>query len=648
MLSSFFIDRPKFAIVIAVVITIAGLLGLYAIPIGQFPEKITPPQITVSATYAGANAQTVADSVAAPIESQVNGVENALYLDSTSSNDGSYSLTVTFSIDSDPNIDQVNTQNRVSLANPRLPTDVVTQGVTVRTRSSAILLGINFFSPNSRYDPVFVSNYASINVLDAVRRIPGVGDAQILGALDYSMRIWMRPDRMSALGVTASDIVNAIKQQNVLASAGQVGAPPTDPGQQQQLTILAKGRLQSPEEFANIIVRTNPNGAVVRVSDVARVELGAQTYDTRSALNGQPAVTLAVYQSPGANALQVATAVQNELKSLSQGFPPGLQYAVLFNTTQFVTATIHEIVVTLGITFAIVVAVVFLFLQDWRATLIPTLAIPVSLVGTFAVLYILGYSANTITLFAIVLAITLVVDDAIVVVENAQRNIEENPDLGAVEATRRGMGQITGPVIATTLVLAAVFVPVAFLPGITGQLYRQFALTIVVSVLISAVNALTLSPALCALLLRPPQLGEGRRLSPFQLFNRGLERTRNVYAATVGWLAGRLIVAAIVLAGVFAGTYVLFRALPTSFLPEEDQGYFFVNVQLPEAASLPRTEAVLNRVQETLRDDPGVADLITIAGFSLIGGRAPNAGAAFVILKPWDERTKKEEQIQGL
>ena len=331
------------------------------------------------------------------------------------------------------------------------------------------------------------------------------------------------------------------------------------------------------------------------MSDVARVELGAQTYDTRSALNGQPAVTLAVYQSPGANALQVATAVQNELKSLSQRFPPGLQYAVLFNTTQFVTATIHEIVVTLGITFAIVVAVVFIFLQDWRATLIPTLAIPVSLVGTFAVLYILGYSANTITLFAIVLAITLVVDDAIVVVENAQRNMEENPDLGAVEATRRGMGQITGPVIATTLVLAAVFVPVAFLPGITGQLYRQFAVTIVVSVLISAVNALTLSPALCALLLRPPQHGGGRRLSPFRLFNRGLERTRNVYGATVGWLARRLIVAAIVLAGVFAGSYVLFRALPTSFLPEEDQGYFFVNVQLPEAASLPRTEAVLEQ-----------------------------------------------------
>src|SRR5919205_799777 len=343
--SSFFIDRPKFAIVIAVVITIAGLLGLYAIPIGQFPERITPPQISVSATYPGANAQTVADSVAAPIESQVNG------------------------------------QNRVALANPRLPSEVVTQGVTVRTRSSSILLGINFFSPGNRYDPVFVSNYASINVLDAVRRIPGVGDAQLLGALDYSMRIWMRPDRMSALGVTASDIVNAIKQQNVLASAGQVGGPPTDPNQQQQLTILAKGRLQSPEEFANIIVRTNPNGAVVRVSDVARVELGAQSYDTRSALDGQPAVTLAVYQSPGANALQVATAVRNELEQLSQRFPPGLKYATLFDTTRFVTATIHEIIITLGITFAIVVAVVFIFLQDWRATLIPMLAIPVSLVG---------------------------------------------------------------------------------------------------------------------------------------------------------------------------------------------------------------------------------------------------------------------------
>jgi hydrophobe/amphiphile efflux-1 (HAE1) family protein len=505
-------------------------------------------------------------------------------------------------------------------------------------------MGIAIYSPKSTKDEIFISNYASINVRDAIARVPGVGDASIFGPV-YSMRIWMNPDRMQALGVTAADLAVAIQAQNAQASAGQLGSPPTQSGQQLQLTIMARGRLADVQEFENIIVRTNPNGAIVRMRDVARVELGAQSYDSKSKFNGQPSATVVVYQSPEANALAVSNAVRAEIERLSGQFPEDLAYTVVFDTTSFVTATIDEIVITLLITFVLVVLVTYLFLQDWRATLIPTLTIPVSLIGGFAVLYLIGYSANTITLFALVLAIGLVVDDAIIVVENVQRVMEENEGISAKEATRCAMGQITGPVIASTLVLAAVFVPVGFLAGITGQLYRQFAVTITVTVLFSAVNALTLSPALCGLILRPPR---ETRFVVFRAFNRTLDATRNGYLALLKRLAKRLVVASVFLVAIFCGIYALFRILPTGFIPSEDQGYLFVNVQLPNAASLERTENVLADVVSILRQTPGVANAISISGNSMIGGGGSNAGMIIVALKPWGERTDPAQSVTGI
>jgi hydrophobe/amphiphile efflux-1 (HAE1) family protein len=634
MFPQFFIGRPKFAIVVSIVIVLAGLLAMLVIPVAQYPE-ITPPQVQVAASYPGANAEDLANTVAAPIEAQVNGVENMLYMESTSTNSGGYSLSVTFAVGTNSDIAAVNVQNRVALATPRLPAAVTAQGVTVRRRSPNMLLGVNLYSPKGTRDAIFISNYASINLRDTLARVPGVGEAQVLGGLDYSMRIWMNPDRMSALGITAADLTTAIRQQNVQASAGQIGAPPMGTDQQQQLTIVARGRLRNPDEFENIIVRTNPLGAVVRLKDVATVELGAQSYDAQAQLNGAPTAFVVIYQSPGANALDVARGVHAELVRLAQRFPEDLAYEVTFDTTAFVSATIHEILLTLGITFVLVVVVVYVFLQDWRATLIPTLTIPVSLIGVFAVLLSLGYSANTISLFALILAITLVVDDSIIVVENVQRLMEAEPTLTPREATSRAMMQITGPVVATTLVLAAVFTPVAFLPGITGQLYRQFAVTIVASVLLSGVNALTLSPALCAILLRRP--AHARR-GPLGLFNGLLDRSRAGYGRAVGWLSRHLAIASVLVLTAMASIYGGLRILPTGFLPDEDQGYFFLNVQLPDAASLNRTQGVLDEVRGILGKTEGVANVVTVAGFSLLGGAAPNAALAIAVLKPWSER----------
>ncbi|MFL7903828.1 efflux RND transporter permease subunit [Azospirillum argentinense] len=637
MFSGLFIRRPNLAIVIALVVTIAGALAILAIPVAQFPP-ITPPSVQVSATYPGANAQVVADSVAAPIEAQVNGVEGMLYMSSTSTDTGAYTLSVTFAQGTDPDLAQINVQNRLSLATPTLPTEVSRQGVTVRKQSSNMLMAVNVFSPGGQFDPIFISNYASINLRDAIARVPGVGDAQVMGALTYAMRVWMDPNRMTALGITAADVVAAIQNQNLQASAGQIGAPPVPDGQQQQLTILARGRLDDPKQFAGIIVRTNPNGGVVRLGDIGRVELGAQSYGSTAKLDGDPAATLVVYQSPDANALDVATAVRAELDRLSGRFPEGLDYAVVFDTTSFVSATIEEIVLTLGITFLLVVVVIYVFLQDWRATMIPTLAIPVSIIGVFAVLLVLGYSANTITLFALVLAIGLVVDDAIVVVENVRRVMEEHPDQPAPSASRIAMEQVTGAIVASTLVLAAVFVPVAFLPGITGQLYRQFAVTITTAFLISGMVSLTLTPALCGLLLRPPT----RPWRPLAAFNRGLDGVRDRYGGLVGWLSRKLVIGIAVFALLTAGAFLLLRSLPTAFLPSEDQGYFFVNVQLPSAASLSRTEAVMTDVTERLRATPGVAHVISIAGYSILSGAASNVGLQIVVLKPWGERGAAE------
>ncbi|MBP2295531.1 efflux RND transporter permease subunit [Azospirillum rugosum] len=637
MFSGLFIRRPNLAIVIALVVTIAGALAILFIPVAQFPP-ITPPSVQVSATYPGANAQVVADSVAAPIEAQVNGVEGMLYMSSTSTDTGAYTLSVTFAPGTDPDLAQINVQNRMSLATPTLPAEVSRQGVTVRKQSSNMLMAVNVYSPGGQFDPIFISNYASINLRDAIARVPGVGDAQVMGALTYAMRVWMDPNRMAALGIAATDVIAAIQTQNLQASAGQIGAPPVPNGQQQQLTILARGRLDDPKQFADIIVRTNPNGGIVRLGDIGRVELGAQSYSSTAKLDGNPAATLVVYQSPDANALDVAKAVRAELERLSGRFPQGLDYAVVFDTTSFVSATIEEIVLTLGITFLLVVVVIYVFLQDWRATMIPTLAIPVSIIGVFAVLLALGYSANTITLFALVLAIGLVVDDAIVVVENVRRVMEEHPDQPAPSASRIAMEQVTGAIVASTLVLAAVFVPVAFLPGITGQLYRQFAVTITASFLISGMVSLTLTPALCGLLLRPP----GRPWRPLAAFNTGLDRVRDRYGDLVGWLSRKLVVGLAVFALLTAGAVLLLRNLPSAFLPSEDQGYFFVNVQLPSAASLSRTEAVMGDVSDRLRATPGVAHVITIAGYSIISGAGSNVGLQIVVLKPWGERPAEQ------
>lgn len=641
-LSAHFIDRPRLATVIAVVMAIAGALALFQIPIAQFPQ-ITPPEVQVTASYPGANASVLEESVGAPIEDQVNGVEDMLYMSSSSTNNGTYSLTVTFAVGTDPALAQVNVQNRVALATPRLPASVTQTGVSVRARSSSMLMGVAIYSPEGTRDEIFISNYAANNIRDAIARVAGVGEAGIFGP-SYSMRIWMNPDRMQALGLTATDLTSAIQAQNAQASAGQLGSPPATSGQQLQLTIMAQGRLATEEDFSNIIVRTNTEGALVRLRDVARVELGAQSYDTASTFNGQPSATVVVYQSADANALAVSRAVLSELDRLSRQFPEDVAYAIVFDTTTFITETIKEIAITLAITFALVVAVTYFFLQDWRATVIPTLTIPVSLIGGFAVLYLLDYSANTITLFAVILAISLVVDDAIIVVENVKRLMAEER-LNVHDATRRTMSQVTGPIVATTLVLAALFVPIAFVAGITGQLYRQFSVTILITITFSTINALTLSPALCVLMLRSPR---EQRSGTFGAFNRGLDFSRNWYVAMLDRMSRRLWIASVILLAILGGVYGLFRALPTGFVPSEDQGYLFINVQLPNAASLERTQQALDTVSRILQRTPGVANSVGIAGNSMVGGGGSNAGMVITALKPWGERRSAEESIDAI
>lgn len=644
MFADIFIHRPRLAMVIAIIITLAGALALINIPVAQYPD-ITPPTVQVTASYPGADAQTLAETVAAPIEQQVNGVEGMIYMASTTSSSGLYTLTVTFAVGSDPDIAQVNVQNRVALATPQLPDAVTRLGVNVRAQQPNFLLIANVYSPNGSRDGLFLSNYAQINVVNPVSRVAGVGSASLMGGLSYSMRIWLDPQRMAALGITADDVTNAIQQQNVQAGAGLIGAPPIPDDQVLQYSITALGRLTSTDQFADIIIRVNDAGGIVRVRDIARVELGAQTYASVSQLNGRPAATMAIYQSPGSNALGVAQAVKAELESLKGRFPDDVAYQVIYDSTDFVRATVHEIVYTLALTGVIVLAVVFIFLQDWRATLIPALTIPVSLIGVFAVLLAFGFSANTVTLFALILAIGLVVDDAIVVVENVQRVMEEEPGIHPAEAAHKAMAQVTGPIISTTLVLFAVFLPVAFLPGITGQLYRQFAITITASVAISALNALTLSPALCAVFLRPPR--EGRGL--FRYFNRGLDKTRDGYSSINRLLSRRSLIALLIVAALGGVAAWQFARTPTAFIPTEDQGVLFANIQLPDAAALPRTQAVLDKVQQIATATDGVANVVTISGYSLLSGAIqPNSGLALIVLKPWEERKTPETGLRGI
>ncbi len=644
MFADIFIKRPRLAMVIAIIVTLAGTIALINIPVAQYPN-ITPPTVQVTASYPGADAETLADLVAAPIEQQVNGVEGMIYMSSTSSSSGLYTLTVTFAVGSDSDIAQVNVQNRVALATPQLPDAVTRLGVDVRAQQPNFLLIANIYSPNGSRDGLFLSNYAQINVVNPVSRVAGVGSATLMGGLSYSMRVWLDPQRMAALGITADDVTNAIQQQNVQAAAGLIGAPPIPNDQVLQYSITALGRLNSVDQFADIIIRTSNTGGIVRVRDIARVELGAQTYASTSQLDGKPAATMAIYQSPGSNALGVAEAVEAQLEMLKDRFPDDVAYQVIYDSTDFVRATVHEIVYTLVLTGFIVLAVVFVFLQDWSATLIPALTIPVSLIGVFAVLLAFGFSANTVTLFALILAIGLVVDDAIVVVENVQRVMEEEPGIHPAEAASKAMAQVTGPIISTTLVLFAVFLPVAFLPGITGQLYRQFAITITASVAISALNALTLSPALCAVFLRPPREARG----PFRYFNRGLDKTRGGYSSLNHLLSRRSIIALAIVAALGGVAAWEFTRTPTAFIPTEDQGVLFVDVQLPDASALPRTQVVLNNLEEIARKIDGVANVVTISGFSLLSGASqPNSGLGLIVLKPWDERKTPETGLRGV
>jgi multidrug efflux pump len=645
MLSHFFIRRPIFATVLSIIVVIVGAVSIAGLPITQYPE-ITPVQVTVSASYPGADAETVANSVAAPIETQVNGVDNMIYMQSTSSATGEMTLTVYFTIDTDPDTAEVQVNNRVNLALPQLPDTVRNNGVRVQKRSASWMMLIGIYSPDGRYDEKFVGNYANLYVLDALKRIPGANQAQIMGLPDLAMRLWLQPDRMAAMKITPSDIQRAVSTQNQQFGVGSLGQSPTDKPVQMTFPVVTEGRFSEPREFENIILRADPKGtAIVRLKDVGYAEEGLKQYLLRSTLNGSPATFIAVYQQPGSNAIEVSQNVHKLMEELKQAFPEGIDYTISLDTTKFVQASINEVIETLIIAIILVVLVTYLFLQKINATLIPTIAIFVSVVGTFAGMLALGFSINLLTLFGLVLAIGIVCDDAIVVVENVERNMEQF-GLSPQDATFRAMEEVTGPVIATTLVLIAVFVPVSFLSGTTGVLYQQFAITIAISVAISSFVALTLTPALASLLLKPAQ-GQPPKL--FQHFNNWLDGMTGKYAGGVTLAMKRVGVSLGVLAAMLVATFILFKTIPGSFVPPEDQGYVFGVVMLPDGASLDRSEALTERVAKIFSEHPSVQYVSALAGYSMLDAQfKTNAGLVFVSLKDFDQRSDKEMSVQGL
>ncbi len=644
MFSKFFIYRPIFASVIAIVIVLVGVLSIPLLPIESMPV-ITPPSVQVSTSYPGAGAAVVAESVTAPMEEKINGVENMLYMSSKSASDGSCNITITFEVGVDVDMATVLVQNRVNEALPILPEEVSRQGVKVEKQSTNITLMVNMVSPDGTFDELFISNYTTTRIKDVLARVNGISKVNIMGAKDFGMRIWIDPLLLRARGLTTQDLLDALREQNVQVAAGKIGGQPAPKDQPFEYSISTLGRLESVEQFENIIVKRGEQGQLVRIRDVSRVELGAQSYNWYAKLDGAPSIAVAIYPAPGANALDVADAVKAEMERLGADFPDGLEYRIIYDTTEYITQSLKEVVTTLIIAILLVIFTVYIFLQDFRTTLVPAITIPVSLLGTFAVMLVLGLSINGLTMFGLILVIGIVVDDAIVVVENTMRLIDTE-GLGAKEATAKSMLEITGPVVATTLVLLAVFVPTIVMPGITGRLYRPFAITISVATIFSSINALTLSPALCGMLLRP---SVERTKGLFGIFNRILDSGTKGYAGIVKLMLRKVAVTLLLVVGLFVAAYFGMISMPAGFVPSEDEGYFMVAAQLPDATSLGATEKVLDEITLILDDTPGIRGVITIGGFSLLDSVASsNAGAFWIVLDHWDDRQTTDTQIQTI
>jgi HAE1 family hydrophobic/amphiphilic exporter-1/multidrug efflux pump len=645
-MARFFIHRPVFAIVISLIIMIAGGLSIATLPVAQYPQ-ISPPTVEVEINYPGANAETVEQSIATNVEAEVNGAESMIYMSSKSSSDGRYVLTCTFRVGTNLDMANVDINNRVSKATAKLPKEAVSAGISVKKKSPDMLLVISLYSPDSTFDETFLSNFASINMVDPIARTPGVGSTMIVGQRDYAMRFWVRPDKLSKLGLTGGDLARVVNEQNLVAAAGQVGQPPAKAGTQFQYSVNVKGRLTDPAEFEDMIVQTLPDGSILRMRDISRTELSGKSYTSFGRKDGIPSTLIIVFQLPGANAIQTAGNIQKLLDESSRNFPPGLSYRISLDTTEFVEVAIHEVFLALRDAIILVLIVVFIFLGNFRATFIPMLAVPVSLIGTFAAFAVLGFSINTLTMLAVVLAVGIVVDDAIVVVEAVEHHIEHG--LSPLEATEKAMDEVSGPVVAIGLVLCAVFVPVSFMGGIVGQLYRQFAITISISVILSVIVALTLTPALCRMMLRPRKPLRGPLGMLVRGFNKVFDKATGGYLSGVSFFLRRLTIALACLAGLWFGAASMLMKLPTGFVPNEDQGYFFTVFTLPDGASLERTDALLRRAEADLKGVPGIAEVISMGGLNLLTNAYTSNNASVIgMLKPWEERKSKEEQLRAI